>query len=52
MDEGTRKFIQIIMKTDAMKPKGEECSKEVELDGQNSHIRNSEASAARRRRHI
>lgn len=42
----------MIMKTDAMKPKGEECSKEVELGGQNCQIRNSEVSTARRKRHI
>lgn len=41
---------QRIMKTDAMEPKGKEYSREVEIDGQNSQIRNSEASTARRKR--
>lgn len=40
------------MNTDAMEHKGEECSREVKRGGQNSPIRNSEASPARRRRHM
>lgn len=39
--EGTRKRIQTIVKTDAMEPKEEECSREVDIDGQNSQIRNT-----------
>lgn len=42
MHEGARKIMQMIMKTEAMEPKGEECSREVETDCQNSQIRNSE----------
>lgn len=38
------------MKTDALEPKGEKCSGEVEIEGQNSQIQNSEASTAMRMR--
>lgn len=42
--EEARKIIRMIVNTDAMEPKDEGCPREVEIDGQNSQIRNSKAS--------
>lgn len=52
MDQAARKDHSDVIKIYAMGPKGEGCSREVKIDGQKSQMRNSEASAARRKRHI
>lgn len=49
MDKGARRIIYVnrrILKTESVDPKGEECSREVETDGQNIQIGNSKASTA------
>lgn len=48
MHEGARKIMQMIMKTEAMEPKGEECSREVETV---KTVKSETVKTARRKRH-